>query len=99
MLEGALTGLHRGDEINRKTPDVECEDERHDPLAYSSTIVVFLVPEHSKCDRNAQFDKYEYQLDPEGYAQDAVFAVVDSETLVLPADENCRDDVPTTVQD
>jgi len=50
---------------------------------------------HTNCERD--FDKDKSELDPEGYAEDRVLAVLDSEALVLDANEDGRDDVAGTV--
>jgi hypothetical protein len=58
---------------------------------------VVLIAEDAERDREAELDEDEGEFDPEGDAQDAVLAVVDAETLVLPADEDCGDGVAGTL--
>jgi hypothetical protein len=84
---------HRRDKINRKAPNIKRVNERDNPLAHRSSRVVALIAEDAESDGETELQKDEGELYPEGDAQDAVLTVVDSETLVLPADEDCRDDV------
>tara|TARA_R110002060_G_scaffold20312_9_gene27654 strand:+ start:956 stop:1246 length:291 start_codon:yes stop_codon:yes gene_type:complete len=84
-------------EIDRVTPDIECVYEGDDPFAYSSRVVSLSVAQDPKCDCQAQFHKYEGELDPKGDAKDAMLAIMDSETLILPANEDGGDDVSRTV--
>ena len=84
---------HRRNKINRKAPNIKRINERDDPLAHRSSRVVTLIAEHAESDRETELQKDEGEFYPEGDAQDAVLTVVDSETLVLPADEDCGDDV------
>lgn len=86
-----------GQEIDDETPDVEDVDERDDPLEDGSFVdSVVATFQDTKCDCEAAFHENEGELDPEADAEDAVFAEVHAETLVLGADEDCGDDVATT---
>jgi hypothetical protein len=84
---------HRWNKINRKAPNIKRINERDDPFAHGRRRVVFLIAEHAKGDGETELQEDEGEFYPEGDAQDAVLAVVDSETLVLPTDEDCGDDV------
>jgi hypothetical protein len=88
---------HSRNKINRKTPHVKRIYERNNPLTHGSRIIVVLIAEDAERDREAELDEDEGEFDPEGDAQDAVLAVVDAKTLVLPADEDCGDDVAGTL--
>lgn len=54
---------------------------------------MFLITKHTECNCESQFDEYESELDPEAIGEDVVFAVVYSETLILPADKDCGYDI------
>jgi len=56
-----------------------------------------LVTHDPESDDQCDFDEDESELDPETYSKDAVFAVMDTQALILGADEDCRDDVASTV--
>lgn len=84
---------HSRNKINRKTLHVKRIYERNNPLTHRSRVIVILIGEDAKRDREAELGEDEGEFDPEGDAQDAVLAMVDAETLVLPADEYCGDDV------
>jgi hypothetical protein len=60
---------------------------------------VILIGKDAKRDREAKLGEDESEFNPEGDAQDAVLAVVDAEALVLPADEDCGDDVAGAIWD
>lgn len=51
------------------------------------------VSQDSEGDDKTQFHEDEHELDPKRQPDDAKFTVMDSKSLVLPADENCRHDV------
>ena len=51
----------------------------------------------AKADGKADLDEDEDELDPKGHAQDAVFAEVDPQPLVLGADEDGGNDVASAV--
>jgi hypothetical protein len=90
---------HSRNKINRKTPHVKRIYEANNPLTHRSRVIVILIGEDAKRDREAELGEDEGEFDPEGDAQDAVLAVVDAETLVFPADEDCRDDVAGAIWD
>jgi len=91
--------LDSRDEIDRETPNIESIDQRNYPLANCSRIVVLLVRKNAERDSETEFNEDEHEFDPERDSEDAVLTIVDSESLILPADENCRDNVAGTDKD
>lgn len=92
-----MSCANRRNEIDRITPDVECVYERNDPFENSGGVVSLLVAHDAECDGQTQFDEDEGELDPEGEGEDAVLAVMDSESLVFPTNKDRADDVSSTV--
>ena len=88
-----VLGARRRQEIDDEAPDVEDVDEGDGPLDDGGPVVVVLIGEDAEGDGEAELDEDEGELDPEGRAQDAVFAEVDPEPLVFGADEDGGDDV------
>ena len=80
------------------TEVVEDVTQRHAPLQDSSFVVLFLVAHNAECDGECELNEDEREFDPKACTKDAVLAVVDSETLVLSANEDRGDDVTATVQ-
>ena len=97
LLALEILRLHRRNEIDGKTPHVKGVHERNDPFHHRSGVVVLEITQHSERNGESEFNKNESEFDPEGASQDPVLAVVDSEALVLGADEDRRDDVGPTV--
>lgn len=92
-VRAVVLGAGRWQEVDEEREDVEGEDERDGPLENSGDVVGFLEGADGKGDSETEFEEDEGELDPEGGAEDEVLAVLDSQTLVLPADEDGRDDV------
>ena len=84
-------------EVRYEAPDIEDVDQRDDPLEDSADVVVFVFLSDGEDNGERDFGEDEEQLDPEGDAQDAVFAEVDAEALVLGADEDGADNVADTI--
>jgi hypothetical protein len=59
LLTRVMPRPDRGYEINRKTPHVECVDERDDPLADCSAVVVFSVAEDAEGNGEPELDQDE----------------------------------------
>lgn len=88
----------RGQEVDDEGPDVEDVDQGDGPFNDGGAVVMFLVAEDAEGDGKGDFDENEGELDPERRGEDTVFAVVDSESLVLGTNENGRDDVSRTAR-
>lgn len=86
---------NRGDEINGKTPYVEGVDKRDDPLQDGSRVPNVFPVTYAESNGQCELHENKSEFNPEGNAKDAVFAVMYSETLVFPADEDGRDNVTT----
>ena len=84
---------HGRKEIEKEGEDVESEDEGDDPLEDSRDVLLRGEHRSGEDDGEDKLDKYEGELDPEGDAQDAVVAILYTQTLVLGADEDGADDV------
>ena len=83
--------LGRRQEIDDEAPDVEDVNERDDPLEDGADVVVFVELRDGEDDGERDLDQDEGEFEPEGDAEDAVFAVVDPEALVFGADEDGAD--------
>lgn len=92
-----MSRLGRREEVNDEAPDVEDVDERDGPFDNGGAVVVSLVSKDAESDCEGDFDEDEGELDPEGGSEDALVAVVDSESLVFGADEDGGDDVAGTI--
>lgn len=79
--------------VDDKTPHIDDIDQCDDPLDDGAGIVLLLELCDSKSDRKTNFNEYEGELDPKARAQDAVFAEMDTEALVLGADEDGTDNI------
>ncbi|KXT18194.1 hypothetical protein AC579_7698 [Pseudocercospora musae] len=85
-----VLGLRCREEIDHETPLIEDVDERDDPFNDRGAIVVALVSQHTKRDRETKFNEDEGKLDPERVRKDSLVSVMDSQSLVLCADEDGR---------
>lgn len=92
-----MSRLRRRQEIDDEAPDVEDVDERDGPFDDGGAVVVFLVSKDAERYGEGDFDEDEGELDPEGGGEDALVAVVDSESLVFGADEDGGHDVAGTI--
>jgi hypothetical protein len=97
LLPSVVCRTYGRDEIDRETPHIEREYQRDGPFDYSCRIIAFPVTENSKCDTQGDLDDDKHELDTKGDTQDAEVPVMDPETVVLPADEDGRDYIPSTV--
>jgi hypothetical protein len=59
---------HSRNKINRKTPHVKRIYERNNPLTHRSRVIVILIGEDAKRDREAELSEDEGEFDPEGDA-------------------------------
>ena len=87
------TRLHTRQQIQNETQNIEGEDISDGP--FNTSRGVLMGSKHRTRERNRQqyFNTNEDKLDPETYAQNAVIAVVDSQTLVFGTDEDRREDI------
>lgn len=84
----------RRHEIDEEAEDVEEVNKRDGPLQNRCGVPLFLFTADAEPDREAHFDKDKGQFDPKARSEDAVLAEVDTQALVLPADEDGADYVP-----
>ena len=76
----------RWNEINCETPKVKSKYKGDDPFHNRSCIMFIVVSKDPKGDCETDFDNYEKEFDPERGSYYTIFAMVDSETLIFPAD-------------
>lgn len=72
----AALGLDGWPQVDEERKDVEGEDERNHPFQNSSNVIHLSEVGNSESDGKGQFDKDKCELDPEGDAKNAVFAVL-----------------------
>jgi hypothetical protein len=82
-----------GQKVHEEAQHVQAVEECYRPLQYSGNIPNVLLGAHTKCDAKANLKQDKGELDPEGDAEDRVLAVVYSQALILPANEDCRNNV------
>jgi hypothetical protein len=82
-----------GEEVDGEAEDVKGVDEGDDPLENGSDVAVLCLLRDTEDDAQADFNDDESKLDPERVGEDRVLAVVDTQALVLPADEDGTDNV------
>jgi len=86
-------------QVDDEGQDVEGEDEGNYPLEVGGDALLVSEGEDAKGDDEGDLDEDESELQPERGSEDAVLAVFDSETLILPADEDGTDQVPSNEED
>ena len=67
--------LHRRNQINKETKDIKCENKCDGPFEDRGGVVVGFAS-YAEGDCEGDFNDDEEELDPEGGAEDAVFAEV-----------------------
>lgn len=92
-LGNVVLGTNARPQIDNEAEDVEGEDEGDSPFEASCDVAVMGPGGADEDDGKNDFDEDEGEFDPEAESEDSVFAVVDTETLVLSAEENGGDDV------
>jgi len=80
-------------QIDEKGENVKREDKRDGPFEDARSVVPVLEIADSEGDGEHDFEEDEGELYPEGGAEDAVLAEMNSQTLILPADKNRRDNI------
>lgn len=93
LLAARALAPQRGEEVDKEAKHVETVDEGDCPLEASRDVPDMLLGADAEGDAEADLKDDEGELDPERVAQNRVLAVMDSEALVLPADEDGGDDV------
>lgn len=88
-----VLAAHCGQEVDEEAQHIPGVNKRNDPLKYGGYIpeVVFLC--NNENDAQDDFGQDESKFDPKGDAEDRVLAVVNSQALVFPADEDRADNV------
>jgi hypothetical protein len=76
----------RWNEIDRETPKVKGEYKGDDPFHNRSCIMFIVVSKNPKGDCETDFNNYEKEFDPERGSYYTILAMVDSKTLIFPAD-------------
>ena len=80
-------------QINQETEDEGCEDEGDDPLYHCCDILMIAEGRAGENDGEYDLNNYEAEFHPETDAQDAMISVVNTQTLVLSAQENRSKDI------
>ena len=78
-------------------PNVEDVDKCNRPLEHRRDVPLRVVLCDAEADRQSEFDYDEYELDPERSSQDSLIAEVDTQSLILGANEDRRHDVAAAV--
>jgi hypothetical protein len=81
------------EEIYKEAENIAAVNEGNTPLETRRHIPHVLLRTHAKRNNHAHLEYDECQLDPETVAQNAVFAVPYTQTLVLPANKDGTNDV------
>lgn len=84
---------HARQQIHGKGQDVKRKHKRDNPLEHGGDVAMAGECGCRKNDCEHDFDQDERQFDPEGGAEDPVVAIVDSQPLVLGAQEDGGDNV------
>jgi hypothetical protein len=92
-----VAGAGHGQEVDDEAPDVEDVAERDDPLEDGGFVDLAAAFKHTESNGKTALQEDEPELDPEADGEDAVFSPVNTETLVLGANEYRRDNVAATV--
>lgn len=83
-----------GQQIDEESEHVEGEDQSDDPFEDGRDVLVTVCEGGAdEDDRQTELDEDEEELHPKGDAQDAMLAEVDTQALILGADENGGDDI------
>lgn len=88
-----MLGVHCWVQVHIKREDIKAKHHCNDPLEDSGRIVILVVTEDDEGNGQANGDENEHQLDPERDGEHAVLRVVYTQTLVLGANEDGRDEV------
>jgi len=98
-LRHMVRGSHAGQEIQQERQDVEGKDQCDDPFKHGGDILVTREGRAREGNGQGNLDEDEREFDPEADAQDPVGSVVDAQTLVLGAQEDCGQDVAGNKQE
>ena len=71
-----MLGSHGGDKVDKEGENVECENERNSPFKHSCCVIRFLEIAAAKADSEGDLDEDEVEFDPEGDAEDSMFAEI-----------------------
>lgn len=87
--------VHSRIKVDVEREHVERKDECDDPFQDSGDVLAgtTILGQHSKRDRKRNGNEDEGELDPEGNSQDPVLWVSHAQSLVLPADKDCAEQV------
>lgn len=85
----------RGKEVDEEAGHINAENECYDPLQNGGNIPNILSRADGECDYEAELGDDEEEFEPERSSQDGMLTMADSQTLILPADEDGADDVST----
>lgn len=80
-------------QIDHEAENVESEDKRDGPFEAGCDIFVGGEGGADEDDSEDQLDEDECKLEPEAEGEDSVVSVVDTESLIFCAQEDCRDNV------
>ena len=86
----ATYGRQKVDKEAKHVPGV---NERNDPFEYSGYVPVVILLSDPKDDTQTDLSDYEGELNPERDSEDRMLAVVDTQALIFPTNEDCADDV------
>jgi len=80
--------FYRRDEIVEEGQQIEGENKGDSPFQDGGGVVFIFEIAGAEGDGEGDFDEDESKLNPKGVAEDGVFAEMDSESLVFPADKD-----------
>ena len=82
-------------QIDEEAKHPECENDRDCPLQDCTDVGFFIKSANGECNSKDDFDNDKDELDPKRNAKDAVLAKVHTKALILGANKDGRDDVPS----
>lgn len=89
-----VLGANGGQKVDEEAEHVPRVHERNNPFEYRGDVPFVVLLGDTEDDAKADLGDNESEFNPEGNTQDGVLAVVNTQALVLPADEDSADDVP-----
>lgn len=99
LLAGVVPPARGRDEIDEEGEDVEGEDEGYDPFEDGGDVVDGFEIGGDEDDGEDDFNQDEEELDPEGNAEVAVLAEMNSQPLILSTGKDGRDDIARDEQE
>lgn len=94
-ITAAVLCMYSRIKVDVEREHIERKDEGDDPFQNSGDVLsgTTILGQHRKRNRERNGDEDESELDPKGNGQDPVLWVSHAQSLVLPADEDCAEQV------